>query len=131
VVSISYFQLCLYNTFRIFSLNRLIYKGMPTSYDKPLICLNCTMCCNMHSECHETEHRTAIKSQPTYWTNMTWIMLLSIAAVLSLAAFACYTFNKRHKTFTRSFSVRSVIVEEKALAWETIGESDSLMHMRH
>lgn len=99
--------------------------GVPTDFDKPLICVNCTMCCNIRSECHVTTPPLIIKADIPglrSWADFTWLFLVSLFAFFFLWAIATYHNNKRRKKYVRRVSIQNHVFQEKKLAWGFIGE---------
>ncbi|KAL3785311.1 hypothetical protein HJC23_008875 [Cyclotella cryptica] len=99
--------------------------GVPTDFDKPLICVNCTICCNIRSECHTTTLPVIIETDTPglrSWADFTWLFLLSLLACFFVWAFVTYQNNKRRKMYARRLSLRGHVFEEKKLAWGFIGD---------
>ena len=98
--------------------------GVPSAFDKPANCTNCTMCCNLLGVCHTTEMPEILNKDtwPKDYVQFGVVLLLSIFVFFVILVSATYFVNKhfRDQSFRRSVT-RELIEEEKKAAMKTIG----------
>jgi hypothetical protein len=101
--------------------------GVPSAFDSPAHCPNCTICCNLQGACHSTETPEVLIKDTDTWgfrnfEELSIVILLSIFGFFALLVPATYVFNKhfRSQSLTRSVS-RALIEEEKKDAMKAMG----------
>ena len=102
--------------------------GLPTDFDDPLECKECTMCCNSAGDCHSTEkprlEQFEAKGFDSY-AEFIWVFLLLQFGCVCLIVLASYIYDKSPSMSEREG--RSMFIRDKNYALETIGE-DSVYH---
>jgi len=103
--------------------------GVPTDFDEPLLCEECTMCCNSAGDCHSTEPAKLAQVQAKgfdSYAQFIWVFLLLLLGYVFLVVIASFYYDRFvYKAPPRSDTERSTIIEDKKYALETIG-SDSV-----
>ena len=98
--------------------------GLPTQFDDPLECLDCTMCCNQHADCHVTEPETIIFELTGYqsYLHFTWVFFLILVGLVSLIYIGSMLYDRKKKRIgLRESTVRLEVDKDKHYALETIG----------
>lgn len=98
--------------------------GLPTQFDDPLECLDCTMCCNIHADCHVTEPETIIFELTGYqsYLHFTWVFFLILVGLVSLICITSMLYDRKKKRIgLRESTVRLEVDKDKHYALETIG----------
>ena len=97
--------------------------GVPSAFDKPANCTNCTMCCNLLGVCHTTE-RPLTKDTLGFrdYVELSIVLLLSIFVFFAILVSVTHFVNKHSRTrsITRSVT-RELIEEEKKDAMKAVG----------
>jgi len=96
--------------------------GVPTDFDEPLLCTECTMCCNSAGDCHSTERprleQFEAKGFDSY-AEFIWVFLLLLICYVSLIAIASYIYDRNSPP--RSSIQRSTFIKDKQYALQIIG----------
>lgn len=97
--------------------------GVPSDFDKPIICQNCTMCCNRHGECQSTERPMVLtENAQGLYRQLSRVLLLSIFVFCVLLVPTSYSVNKHFKACSRTTVVSGELIEEeKHYALNTMG----------
>lgn len=92
-------------------------SGVPTDFDDPLVCANCTMCCNVQGGCHTTYQ--PLVNELTFKAFL-GVILGFISGLLTVGTiFKCFVYNRYFSS--RQEATREKINEEKKSALKTIG----------
>lgn len=98
--------------------------GVPTDFDEPLLCDECTMCCNNAGDCHSTEP-ARLEQVPargfSSYAEFIWVFLLLLIGycMLIVAASILYDLRSQRATARRpSVTMR----RDKKYALDTIGQ---------
>ena len=99
--------------------------GVPTDFDEPLLCEECTMCCNNNGDCHSTEParlaQVPAKSGFSSYAEFIWVFLLLLIGYCMLIVAASSLYDLRtHRVTTRRPSV--TMRKDKKYALDTIGQ---------
>lgn len=99
--------------------------GVPPDFDKPIICKNCTMCCNLHGECHSTKLPTVLHKDTPGFSNYKELSLILLLFVFGFSLFCVTATNFVNKYWKSTLMTRAVsgelIEEEKHYALNTVG----------
>ena len=94
--------------------------GLPTDFDDPLECKECTMCCNSAGDCHSTEkprlEQFEAKGFDSY-AELIWVFLLLQFGCVCLIVLASYIYDKSPSMSEREG--RSMFIRDKNYALET------------
>jgi hypothetical protein len=91
--------------------------GMPSAFDKPTTCKNCTMCCNLLGQCHTTE-LPVVLNEDIFWGFRNYVqfgivLLLFIFGFFVILVLATYFLNKHSWTRSVTKSVSQELIEEE------------------
>ena len=101
--------------------------GVPTDFDEPLLCEECTMCCNNNGDCHSTEparlSQVPAKRGFSSYAEFIWVFLflLILYCMLIVAASSLYDL-RRSERGTVTARRPSVKIRDKKYAMDTIGQ---------
>ena len=95
--------------------------GLPTDFDEPLLCEECTMCCNSNGDCHSTERpnleQVKAKGFESY-AHFIWVFLLILLGYVCLIVLASL-----YCDCSSGFAnEQSTITKDKKYALDAIGE---------
>jgi len=93
--------------------------GVPTDFENPVTCNNCTMCCNIEGGCHTTTE--ALLNGLTYDTFLGLILGILTGFLFMVIIIKCTIYNKYCKKPMDDKNLREKILSEKNEAFETIG----------
>mmetsp|Transcript_11263 Transcript_11263/g.23652 ORF Transcript_11263/g.23652 Transcript_11263/m.23652 type:complete len:950 (-) Transcript_11263:56-2905(-) len=68
--------------------------GVPSIFDDPLICHDCTMCCNSRSECYPTEETNIQKSNFSSYEEFSWVFFVSVIGFAIMIYLTSYALDK-------------------------------------
>ena len=101
--------------------------GVPTDFDEPLLCEECTMCCNNNGDCHSTEParlaQVPAKRGFSSYAEFIWVFLFLLIGycMLIVAASSLYDL-RRSERFIVTARRPSVTIRDKKYAMDTIGQ---------
>jgi len=95
--------------------------GLPTDFDEPLLCEQCTMCCNSDGDCHSTERPNLEEIELAgfeSYAHFIWVFLLFLSGYVFLIVLASFVYDsKRYASQTHSSNR-----DDEKYALNTIGE---------
>jgi hypothetical protein len=103
--------------------------GVPSVFDEPLVCPNCTMCCNAMDECQPTAKNKLLQIDLggfESYSSFSWVLLLCLAGILCLVVILSSLYDRRSEksmqTMTQSLRRLAKIESDTKYALEHIGD---------
>jgi hypothetical protein len=103
--------------------------GVPSVFDEPLVCENCTMCCNAKDECQPTAINKLLQTDQRgfeSYSSFSWVLLLCLAGISCLVVIlsSCYDSYKEKSMQSMTPSLRRLanIELDTKYALEHIGD---------
>ena len=100
--------------------------GVPTDFDEPLECEDCTVCCNSDGDCHFNKVTAVEEAGFTSYKNFSWVFFLSMLLFFGLVATLSYLRERRrHLPIERQLeSSRRLWVINRGNMLATIGTGE-------
>jgi hypothetical protein len=103
--------------------------GVPSVFDKPLICDNCTMCCNANDEYQPTAKNKLLQIDQSVfesYSSFSWVLLLCLAGVFCLVVILSSLYDshkeKSMQSMTQSDRRLAKIESDRKYALEHVGD---------
>jgi hypothetical protein len=103
--------------------------GVPSVFDKPLVCDNCTMCCNAKDECQPTAINKLLQIDQRgfeSYSSFSWVLLLCLAGISCLVVILSSLYDNRieksMQSMTQSFQRLANIESDTKYALDHIGD---------